>query len=431
MKPTLLILAVIYSVQAFGVDYDQALEFLNASTTIVCAPGDNQPLCDNPTSMCKNRPKDTFETDKYAIRKASAPTVQGDAFEKPYEDVLNKVKGSEAKLAKLIASAENQVFKKFGKTNQQVKEVIEKFKVSLTQQAAKDFPPELAKKMGKKLADLKFNNAQTLLTTPEKVESFTQMCGADGLVKNAFYDGVTNSLTICPGFLLNSLLTSKGELNNLSMVIGHELGHSLHQPDFTGGNYFKTPDHFDKFMKCMSDNYISDKNQKFGTNKQTVEQLEKNGIPNLKAEIEKVSKKKPVDVNYLGDLKRSLGTADHQVEKFKYFASLPDQRLSQKCELLADYESSATVRDQLQLLPKAQRATRLKEMVGMYCDNFTPNEKKVMALKWNGVNPGSHPPETFRLENYFRNPEIRHLLGCSPLEASDKPWCSTEGAVRK
>ena len=430
MKKALSLALLIASPYALSVDYDSALEYLNSSSTVACATSENQPLCDNPSSMCSTLPKDNFETEKYVIRKAASPTKERDPFEKPYADLLAGTEGSETAMSKLLAAGESAVFKKFKISNSDVEKTIDKVKASLIKQAEAEQSAEVAERIKSKITSIRFKNAQALASTPWEVKNFTETCGADGLIKNAFYDPNDNALTICPGFLLDNLLKSNGDLNNLTMVIGHEIGHSLHSADFRMGGFLRTPKHFEVFMDCMLENFITDKSQKFGTNKETVEQLEKNGIPKLEAEIEKVSKAKPVDINYLSDLKRSLGTSSGQLERFKHFAASSDQLMSVRGELMADYQSAATVRDLLQLSPQKQRAVQMKQMLSFYCDNYTANEKKVLALKWNGINPASHPPSRFRLEHYFRSPEIRSLLGCSPLQSSEKPWCSAKGATR-
>lgn len=460
MKLIFLALGILFSFSILAFEaqnFEQTLEQATGAP-VACAPVVKE-LCEDPMSLCHSLPRDKFETNKYDIRKAASPTGVKDPFEKPFEElmkysrdielarvnagaqtytngvttkpeeIIERYDQSSKTLATLITSAETKILQKFGKTNKDLNQIIENLKVSLNRQAEKDFKTPVPEAIAKKLRELKFNSASSLETNPNNVKSFTEACSGDGLAKNAFYNANENALTLCPGFLLDSLLKSNGALENLSMVIGHELGHSLHGADFTSGQYTNNPPHFNKFIACMSANFIENKDENFGTNAETLNQL-KEGLPKVKAEIEKVLNTKPVDMNYLSDLKRSLAAGEQQIEEFTFFTNFPDKRFSVKGELIADYESAVTIRDYLSLTPANQRAQKLSEMAQFYCPKYTENEKKVMALKWGTINPASHPPSKFRLENYFRNPEVRNLIGCAPLSASDKPWCSIDGPKR-
>lgn len=357
-------------------------------------------ICENPYSICETLPQDEFETVKTELLLN--------------EEVITK---SNKEHAKFLAKIEERILSKFGKTNSELKDLIEKIKISLTKQTASDFSPKIAKLSAKKLASVHFRDAQSLLENPRMAKVFSEYCGKEGLEKNALYDPRDHSLTLCPGFLLDTLLKGSGELDNLGLVIAHELGHILHAPEFT--NQLKTPTHFDHLIDCLTKSYIDDKDQKFGSNKESLNQLEKTGVPALKSEIEKVS----LDKNYLSALKEALASSTNQIQYFKFYSTLKDQRLTIKQELIADYESAVHVRDQLLFVPEASRMKRMKQLALSLCPNLTPNEKKAYDLKWSGINPGSHPPVKFRIENYFRNPEIRSLIGCPPLKASEKPWC--------
>lgn len=65
------------------------------------------------------------------------------------------------------------------------------------------------------------------LNNPALVAAFVEVCGPDGLIPNAAYEGTLGVVIICPGIILSSKAGSGSTLSGLAHVCAHELGHSI------------------------------------------------------------------------------------------------------------------------------------------------------------------------------------------------------------
>lgn len=469
IKLLMTIILIFFSFSAFCTDFYSFLESINSSNHVkynCFMEVEKQTLCENPYSICEEKLKYDFNREKSDILKKIKAETNNNLFEevnKDYEKANTQLRIKTAilkdfetkileesfdylkeekietmkkfkqeilivereamekrkKVLELLATVEFEILRKFGKTLKDIEIFFSDLKKTMVKnQLNQDFKQKILK--------ISFMNSHWLSLGSKDLDELIKTCGFDGMNINASYFSSTNSILVCPGFLLDTLLESEGDLNSLTLVLGHEIGHSVDSNKKSTKNS-KEPSHkelYQDFILCMEKYYIRDKNEKFGNLKDIINQLETKGIPNLKKFILLAQAKTPQNKDEIFELKQMLEFQEFNLWSYK---NRPEQLASSDSlnrELIADYQSIFALHDQLELMPLKMRKVKLKNMLRFFCPRLNPTQKKVNELLWNGITPGVHPPKKFRIENYLRSPKIRSLLGCSKKLPQGKPWCS-------
>ena len=417
----------------------------------------------------KNAPPDPKKEAKRKARSVEIANLNHD-IEKREKDILKKQKS-------LLASEiilQNKILARFGKSKQDLETFLHSIQETLILQVKN--APQFNQKSDKdgirpttddvvaKLRRVKFETVDNLLASANSLsgandrkklednDAHFENCGADGLQVNAYYNPDDESLKLCPGILLKYLDASDGNLTSLGVVLGHELGHSIDSVapilnDEQLGKMHKmlpqasmeknnTDESYKDFLSCIDEHFIHDKSEKFTKFSEFSEQVNSRGLANLEREISQLERSNPPDLEKIAEIKRLILHIKQALVDFKNTADLmkgegknPDNILEvQKRELEADFESTFVLKDQLAQLPKEIRMKSIKASLQLYC---VPEYKsQILKLAFGNVSDPIHPPDHFRVENYFRNKEIRELMGCAPLTAADRPWCGLNGAAK-
>ncbi len=460
---------------------------INTKTTnISCAKEEG--LCgEHPYQEICNEIKNS-KTDqiKNELRKKIASTNAGDAFELQYKKIMDRFNdlgietSEEGKLnaasdlfdeahtqIKLVATLEGSAYKKFSQNSINLNKLYESIRSSLMNhiQNSSSFDRKSdsteinpsAQDIINKLKSVKLETAQSIseeskpttkleiAASISKLSMFFQTCGQDGLEINAFYDPLSNTLKICPGFLIQTLSESGGNLEAFTSVLGHELGHSIdavntipieHQTEFqhqfkdskviTDNEYC-----YNNFLNCIQKNYIDDNIDHFGTLKGMIDQLKLKGLPNLYIELKKLEESKNLDINDIALVKSNILTGESLLSNYEFqyselikqFKNPNNIKEVQKRELTADYHGTIALLEQIKSLAPKNRGTFIKSNLKFFCGTAAGN--RIRKIKYDGVNDAVHPPNSFRVEMALRNPEIRSLLNCKPL-VTPRPWCDTK-----
>jgi hypothetical protein len=442
-------------------------------------------LCTNPaTAICSQFANATTDRALASARaEVSTQTDGTDALDTQFEKVtaarnalglsvsnearrpsLNALLVEQQKQLKMVASIERNSLSQFHLTTTDLSDFFEQIRKSLIAHVASS--PEFEREQNAqhigpnrediiaKLKSVKLETTQSLFETPAPTNdtelagavykriSYAQNCGPDGMQVNAFYDGNSNTLKICPGFLVETLHDAGGRIASLAMVLGHELGHSVdsgayipfanfghltHQ--FPQASFYRSlHDCYSKFFDCVNQNYITSNVEHFGTYTGIINQLENKGIPGLEAEIARLEAIDPPDLSLISRLKISVMTGNHTLAQYKDTRDSiisshqnPNDILSaQQQELVADYHSAFALTDQLKRVPQSERALVAAQSYRLFCGS--PLSDYIRKIKYGTENDAEHPPEKFRMEMIFRNPDVRNLLGCVPLSTA-RPWC--------
>ncbi len=254
--------------------------------------------------------------------------------------------------------------------------------------------------------------------------NFYLQCGSDGLVQQAFYTEDSNSLTLCPGLLLQAV--SRGSMQSLAFVIGHEIGHSV---DTLAGDFPGHPfqagllkEGYSPFLECIRKNYAA----RFNSITDAIRLLVGKEIPRLAARLAKVESGTPPGVDDAIKLHRAINSADFRLKSLKYdlaqftarYGAAGAPVFGHAAELCADYQGTAALHRSLQLADPAAREILVQEELRIFCEK-SPNE----------LGDGRHPSGEFRIQNALRHPGVREALGCPKLGAADSPWCSMGGTA--
>ena len=199
------------------------------------------------------------------------------------------------------------------------------------------------------------------------------ICGADGLVDNAFSTNFKGDryVLICPGFLitLSQAATDSDRFNNMLHTIAHEMGHHV-----DNRHYFNI-DVYGPYLNCISKNYSNYFNR---SNE---------------------------DIKFC---RMNSSTQDACNQKIT---------MSHSGELIADEWGIA--------------ATALHAKTQNY--SFSETDK-MLTDSWaklcGAQDEGIHPTTEFRIENLLRkNPEIVNYLSCLKSETNLIPTCTFAGEI--
>ena len=211
-------------------------------------------------------------------------------------------------------------------------------------------------------------------------------------------------------------------------MLAHEFGHSI-----DGGKSIPTlmpsgdNDSLDyriayrKFLSCIENHYAKDPQQKFVSADDVANQA-KLGLPVLERKLQRLTalpRKHALEIAKLRDL-IAFG------KRFISVQNLSNDKMNGdvESELVADYFFSSAIAQRLQKIPLEKRVNFMIKSFPMFCDSKVTDPD--VELLTGGLDMG-HPPQKFRIENAFRNPEIREAIGCEPLQTQDPPWCTLEG----
>jgi hypothetical protein len=456
----------------------------NGGGNVAVNPISSADLCTSPAStICAQFQNSTVDAVQAGLRHEVADTADGDAFDHQFQIVTQTFNSlprtasatqihtlyvallnEEKKQMSLIAALENKILTKFNKTPGDLAVFFEQIRTSLINHvnASPEFDRHASAQLItptrddviRKLKSVKLETAQSIANDPDptdeaglataimKRNSYYTICGPDGLQVNAFYDSSSNSLKICPGFLMENLNDSNGRIEPLAMVLGHELGHSIdaeaHMPIQNDATLIRRFPHakvdrsshacYRNFLGCVDQKYITPNVEHFGTLTSAVEQLKNRGVPGLKAELTRLQNEANPDMDQIARVKSSLVTGQSRLNQYTsqrdtYIASHqnPNQVIVlQDKEMTADYNSVFALNDQLKSVPQDDRAAIASQAYRLFCG--TPAGDRVHSILWGTQNDALHPPNQFRMEMTFRNPETRRLLGCNPI-STPRPWC--------
>jgi hypothetical protein len=453
-----------------------------SQTEEVAAPAVD--LCNHPAeTVCNQFAESSSEAIQNQIRRTVATSPAGDAFDlqfKKVSDLSTRLDqaGDEpskamtrrmlfpeqkAQLA-LIGKVEKNVLTKFHKTPADFDRFFESIRKSLMDKVSNS--PEFARASGadgivpskadvlRKLSKVKIQTSQSMAsapnpTTPQEytnrvddANGYFDACSADGLAANAYYDPPSNTLKVCPGLLLQYLNDSGEKLEPLAFVLGHELGHAIdtdaavpiQNETALKAQFPNAPVQTSSimcyvgFLDCMDTKYVTPNQEKFGTYSQVINQLESRGIPALRQELTRVQSASPVMLDDVARVKRSIThnegvLKDYKAAKAELVARGIDPdtvMIVQKNEMTADLMGDLAFKDQLKSLPQSARKESTINALRVYCE--TPEQKRIIDMAWGSANDAVHPPNNFRIEMLLRNPEVRGLLQCTPLQ-TPRPWC--------
>jgi hypothetical protein len=244
-------------------------------------------------------------------------------------------------------------------------------------------------------------------------------CGSDGLAANAYHISRAPGpgVFLCPGFLMLSLKQAGGDLDSLSGVIAHEIGHAIDgrsvpvpQPSgesFRLDSYKKA---YQSYWECMS-KLVKRHGSKFISLSETMEYYSKH-LPLL----ERSSQKSP-------DLSKQLNEIIEMTKQHKQFPSrFPADPMSielLKSELIADSYMGMALEKKAQGLDRSKQEEFLVKNLKLFCADHTPEgfPKRLDALD------PVHPPTEYRIEQTLMQPSVRALLGCPVVDADKRP-CS-------
>ncbi len=366
-------------------------------------------------------------------------------FSKDHQD---SIKG-ELKSLDQIISIEEKVFQNLGIKHEDLESIVKTAKTNLLKEM--DQKPELKAKnaapsfkdIKKRVDSIKIKTLASIKKMPKtgklqlELETFKSVCGIDGLEKNAFFDEEDNTITICPGQLIQTMHNNSNGMINLHHTIGHEIGHSIdpENPIFsskTGQNEY-LDEFYEKQLSCFKNHYIKE----FNTFHEAIHRLEKYGIPNLKKEIEKLESEKNSDSFEMANGKRELIRAETQLQHMKELYQSyrenqldpNDKMMTHENELIADHLGNVNLAIALEQIAPENRDLVLAQNISEFCDSG--KNQKWSKLKWgNSTTDGMHPNGKFRIEQTFKNPRIRELLGCEKLKPNDAPYCDPSGEWR-
>lgn len=233
----------------------------------------------------------------------------------------------------------------------------------------------------------------------------------------------------------------------MGAVVGHEFGHSIDSkeiviphdslvqltksyPQASLGHH-STYSSYQKFLECIDHYFVSDPGEHFTRLDDLIKRFSGEGISNVRKELEVQLAISPPNLDKIAALKGTIINMEDYVAQGKLKLLIANRKNSvieiQEGELEADYESSVVLRDQLTKLAPEKRIPMITSSLQLFCT--TPAQDRLNALIYGDQTEAIHPPQRFRIENQFRNPEIRALLGCSVLAPGDRPWCSLAGPV--
>jgi hypothetical protein len=366
-------------------------------------------------------------------------------FSKDHHDLIR----GELKSLDQIISIEEKVLENLGIKQEDLENLLKKAKKNLLNEM--DLKPELKREnaapsfrdIKKRVDSIKIKTLASIkkIANKEKLqkelETFKSVCGIDGLEKNAFFDEEDNSITICPGQLIQTLHHKSNGMTNLHHTIGHEIGHSIdpENPIFskkTGQDEY-LDDFYEKQLSCFKTHYFKE----FNTINEAIHRLEKYGIPNLKKEIEKLESEKGVDPIEIANGKRAQVHTETQLRHLKELyvsykenqLNPDDKMLTHENELIADHLGNMSLAYELEQITPENRDLVIAQNLIEFCDSG--KNQKWYKMKWgNSTTDGMHPNGKFRIEQTFKNPRIRELLGCEKLKPNEAPYCDPSGERR-
>lgn len=366
-----------------------------------------------------------------------------------------------------IAKLEAEILKKFGKNESQLKSYLASVRASLIKQVSQapefNFTSDEKEVRPSRQMVLQALNAvgftsavelsaqrtpkdEDLVAEIDRNKGFFASCSDDGLAQNAYFDSRNKTLTVCPGLIFHYLFQS-GTLESMSAIVGHEFGHSIDSkqvviPHDSLVHFFESAprasfDHsstrssFQSFLECIDHYFIADPGERFTRLDDVIKYLDSESIPKIKKKLELQLAINPPDLEKIAGLKQAILILEEYLAGVKARLYLSGRKNSviqvQEGELEADYESSFVLRDQLAKAAPSKRSQLITSALQVYCS--TPEEERNEAVYYGSHTDPTHPPRNFRIENYFRNPEIRALLGCTALGPEDRPWCSLAGPL--
>ena len=214
---------------------------------------------------------------------------------------------------------------------------------------------------------------------------FTQLCGIDGLERNAFLGKFEDKqyVVICPGWSISAAIDAPSELisfANLLLLTGHELGHSITDRDIYGDDY-------EAYASCLTKHHS--------------EELL------LKDEFKKE----------LVTMKQNFAAQRLPPNRLPPDSGAQFKINSHFHEIMADFWGTEAVIDYM----KTSRT-------------FLWEREDVLINAYSGlchfVADGQHPSTKYRIEVILRrNPAIHELMGCGPSAESRaaKKGCTLKG----
>ncbi|MGE3608829.1 MAG: hypothetical protein AB7I27_04505 [Bacteriovoracaceae bacterium] len=308
-------------------------------------------------------------------------------------------------LVSLIIGLENQIFSKYQLSPKDLETHIVKIKNSINTKIMDHFSSLSKEDTFKLVSMVNSVNVYTLQNLPSGLfPTYLSQCGHDGLKQQAFYqEPPANALIVCAGFILNSLWSGNGSFNSLSFVIAHELGHSI---DFATKNIpTKVKVTYDNILNCVNKNFIQQPNSLFKSRSQIILYYQ-DKVSNYNQELLKASNQIPLNTQKISTLRDRIQILNSYIVEMKSHDENVEMIHFQRREIMADYFGNLALGSLLQNIPLNDRASFLASNIRFSCDKEGDLE---------------HPHGRFRIENIFRNPDVRRALFCAEVE--DTKWC--------
>jgi len=320
----------------------------------------------------------------------------------------------------LIDEFTRQILAQYQKTPEDLQKLFDQIQASVVRSAEKYLPDSAPNSnVAKKSDALRWLKQVKIVVTPGYDSYSGQFrCGYNGLTSNASYDPSDHVVKVCPGMILAALAESGGSLESLSGVLAHELGHSIDgrgipTPCDSGECNLDFNYAYQSYLDCIQKHYASDPSQKFISDADFASGLKK-ALPGFEQACAKLPQDSP--------RAQQLTAMAQQIKQQANFLTDSNKMNDRKrSELAADFYFANEVADQMRSMPKEKRVSFIQKAFPMFCASGALDP---LLEKFFGDADPSHPPSRFRIEQVLRNPEIRQLLGCTPLKSSEQPWCS-------
>lgn len=254
------------------------------------------------------------------------------------------------------------------------------------------------------------------------VERYYEICGADGLVSQAYYRASSHEIFLCPGYLLEVL--NSGTLEMMNGIVAHELTHAT----ISHGKFISQLDRYSDFLSCIQDNYSG----QLESVEHVISELGAPAQARLVA-LEKELLARPGDHSAeLLNIRNSMRIARDQVRDIRNIADwtaellgrVPNVAEMHASELVADLGAVRAAVGMARKLPQSQRVEALSKALRSSCARL---ENIAKVTKYGPLKEdGEHTSSEFRIINFFNAPEVRLALGCKRL-VGPLPWCGPKG----
>lgn len=291
--------------------------------------------------------------------------------------------------------------------------------------------PQLSGAAGRVRAIRLFDADALAQASPEDAINFFMNCGVDGMTPNASYLPEKNQVTVCPGFLLQNLRAEGIDVMNL--ILAHELSHAVDPFVKEQGRFIYRPA-YERFLACVRQDY--------GKEFVSLDGLRKQLLGPRQAAIDacqrKLSLRRPAQSALqtleaaMSAWEQDMGKLEETVQRRRQAGDALDAISTHANEITSDLlgvEISASLLKQAKLW---DRPGIVRAQLAMFCQ-ADEMEKKIVNLCGPGAafpkrgEDGSHPAFSYRIEAMLRDRGTRAALGCQPVKAGAKPWCTLSG----